>query len=467
MGIKKERMPVKKRSAVERKKDFKEVSSGYDYKSALAEANRCMKCPNKPCVEGCPVGIDIPEFIKSIIDGDLKEGFNTLLKSNALPGVCGRVCPQEDQCAALCVMGKKFEPINIGILERYISDTAVEKDFKPQKSKKFGRYKKSIGVVGSGPAGLTIAGDMLKYGYKVTLYEALHEPGGVLRYGIPEFRLPNETVDREVENLNAMGLDLKLNYVIGKILSVEELLEKHDAVFLGIGAGLPRFMGIPGENLNGVYSANEYLTRNNLMRSYRYPEYNTPVKKGKSVAVVGGGNVAMDSARTAIRLGAENVYNIYRRSRVEMPARSEEIENAVEEGVRLKLLRNPVKIIGDENKRIKKIRSIKMKLGEPDESGRRRPLEIPDSEYNIDVDVVVMAIGTGPNRLLLDVVGNLELNQWGYIKTDKETGMTNIDRLYAGGDIVTGAATVISAMGTARKAGKAIRRELENDRQNK
>ncbi|MEA3507064.1 MAG: NADPH-dependent glutamate synthase [Elusimicrobiota bacterium] len=462
MGVQKKRTPVNKRTAEERKKDFNEVSSGYSAEEALQEARRCLMCPDKPCVEGCPVGIDIPAFIQSIIDGDLKEGFDTILKSNALPGVCGRVCPQEDQCALVCVMGKKFEPVNIGALERYISDSAVEKGFVAQKSGKEGRYKESIGVVGSGPAGLTIAGDMLKYGYKVTLYEALHEPGGVLRYGIPEFRLSNDVIDREVENLVSMGLNLKLNYVIGKILSLEELRQKHNAVFLGIGAGLPRFMGIEGENLNGVYSANEYLTRNNLMRSYQYPEYNTPVKKGDSVAVVGGGNVAMDSARSAVRLGAENVYNIYRRSRVEMPAREEEIENAVEEGVRLQFLRNPVKITGDKNKKVIKIRCIKMELGAPDESGRRRPLPVEGSEYDIDVDVVVMAIGTGPNRVLLESTPGLELNKWGYITTDEETGMTNIDRVYAGGDIVTGGATVISAMGAARKAGNSIRKNWEN-----
>lgn len=461
MAVKKERYPVEKREASDRNEDFDEVNRGYDEKLAKKEAQRCLMCPDKPCVDGCPVGIDIPNFIQAILDEDPKEAFRIITQSNALPGVCGRVCPQEDQCSDVCRLGEKFEPVNIGLLERYVADKAVEGGWTRTRNSGKDSSKESVGVVGSGPAGLTIAGDMAADGFPATVYESLHKPGGVLRYGIPEFRLPNEVIDREVDNLLEMGVELKTNFVIGKILTVEELLENHGAVFLGIGAGLPRFMGIPGENLNGVYSANEYLTRSNLMRGYRFPEYNTPIKQGKRVAVVGGGNVAMDSARTAVRLGAKKVYNIYRRSRVEMPARDEEIENAVDEGVELKLLRNPVKIKGDKDKNVTKIRCIKMELGEPDESGRRRPIEIPGSEFDLEVDVVVMAIGTGPNRVLLENTPDLKLNQWGYIDVNPETYETNIDRVYAGGDIVTGGATVISAMGAARKAGEEIKKQID------
>ncbi len=462
MAVKKERYPVKKREPSRRKNDFNEVSEGYAEKLAKKEALRCLMCPDSPCVKGCPVSIDIPGFIQAILDEDTKKAFQIITRSNALPGVCGRVCPQEDQCADMCVMGKKFEPVNIGVLERYVADKAVEEGVSRSKIRGIDRSKKSVGVVGAGPAGLTIAGDMAAYGFPATIYEALHKPGGVLRYGIPEFRLPNKVIDREVNNLLDLGVELKTNFVIGKILTLEELLENHGAVFLGIGAGLPRFMGIPGENLNGVYSANEYLTRSNLMRGYRFPEYDTPIRRGDRVAVIGGGNVAMDSARTAIRLGADKVYNIYRRSKVEMPARDEEIENAVAEGVELKLLRNPVRIKGDKDKNATTLRCIKMKLGEPDNSGRRRPIEIPGSEFDLKVDVVVMAIGTGPNRVLLESTPGLKLNEWGYVDVDKDTYETNISRVFAGGDIVTGGATVISAMGAARKAGEIIKNRLNN-----
>lgn len=459
MAVVPKRVLINKRSPEERIKDFKEVTLGYDKEQALEEAKRCIMCPDKPCVEGCPVGIDIPAFIEAIVDDNIQEAYRVLQDSNRLPGVCGRVCPQEDQCALACTLGKKFEPVNIGLLERYVSDKAVEKNTDIFKSN-MDKSKPTVGIVGAGPAGLTIAGDMAKCGYPAVVYESLHEPGGVLRYGIPEFRLPNEVIDDEVKKLIRSGVELKTNHVIGKTLTMDELLQMHGAVFLGIGAGLPKFMGIPGENLIGVYSANEYLTRSNLMRSYQYPEYHTPLKIGKAVAVVGGGNVAMDSARTALRLGAQKVYNIYRRSRKEMPARDDEIENAIAEGVEIVLLTNPVEIIGDENDRVSKIRCIRMRLGEPDSSGRRRPVEIPGSEYEIEVDVVVMAIGTGPNKILLETAKDLKLNKWGYIEVDEETGMTSIDKVYAGGDIVTGSATVISAMGAARKAGEAMRKSF-------
>jgi glutamate synthase (NADPH/NADH) small chain len=453
------RIPANKRAPSQRRADFDEVSRGYDVKQALAEAKRCLFCKNKPCVEGCPVSIDIPAFIQAIINGDIKEAYAVIQDSNSLPGICGRVCPQEDQCAKVCTLGKKFEPVNIGVLERYVADEARKRNLIAAVNKT-DPAKPSIGVVGAGPAGLTIAGDMARRGFPAVIYESLHEPGGVLRYGIPEFRLPNHVIDSEVSMLKQMGVAIRTNHVIGKILTLDELLEMHAAVFIGTGAGLPRFMGIPGENLNGVYSANEYLTRSNLMESYRYPLYHTPLKVGKTVAVVGGGNVAMDSARTAVRLGAKKVYNIYRRSRQEMPARDEEIENAIDEGVDLNLLINPVEISGDENYRVRKIKCVKMRLGEPDESGRKRPVEIPGSEFEMDVDVVVMAIGTGPNRVLLEATPRLSLNKWGYIEIDGETGKTSIDRMYAGGDIVTGSATVISAMGAARKAGKEMRKIL-------
>ncbi len=456
MAVDPKRIPVNKRLPEERIKDFNEVSLGYTKEQALKEAKRCLMCSNKPCVAGCPVNVNIPSFIKAILDDDIEEAYRIIQDSNRLPGVCGRVCPQEDQCALVCTLSKKFEPVNIGLLERYVSDRAIEENIIIFEDK-IAEVKPSLGIVGAGPAGLTIAGDMVRSGYAVVIYEALHKPGGVLRYGIPEFRLPNEVIDIEVENLINSGVQIKTNHVIGKTLSLKELLKIHEAVFLGIGAGLPKFIGIEGENLNGVYSANEYLTRSNLMRSYEYPVYHTPLKRGKRVAVIGGGNVAMDSARIALRLRAQKVYNIYRRSRLEMPARDNEIENAVKEGVELMPLANPVEIIGDKNNYVEKIRCIKMKLGEPDSSGRRRPIEIPDSFFDIEVDVVVVAIGTGPSRVLLESAEELKLNKWGYIEVDEQTCKTSINNVYAGGDIVTGSATVISAMGAARKAAKVIK----------
>jgi glutamate synthase (NADPH/NADH) small chain len=454
-------MLVIKRSAEERKRDFGEVAKGYEKENALKEAERCLQCPDKPCRAGCPVHIDIPVFIKAILEDDIEKAYSTILDSNSLPGICGRVCPQEDQCAKACVLAKKFEPVNIGVLERYVADMALEKNITTlKKSPDYLDNESSIGVVGSGPAGLTLAGDMIRIGYSVTVYEALHESGGVLRYGIPEFRLPNVVIDREIENLINNGVEIRRNCIIGKTLDIEDLLKLHAAVYIGIGSGLPKFMGIKGENLNGVYSANEYLTRSNLMHSYEYPKYCTPLKRGKTVAVIGGGNVAMDAARTALRLGAEKVYNIYRRSREEMPARDEEIENAVAEGVELVPLAKPVEIIGDEYSNTKKIKCIRMRLGEPDESGRKRPIEIPESEFELDVDIVIVAIGTGANRVLLESTENLKLNSKGYIEVDTNY-RTSVDKIFAGGDIVTGSATVISAMGAARKAGKVIREMLE------
>ncbi len=460
MAIVPKKIPVKKRVASQCRKDFLEVSIGYSKENALKEAERCLMCKNKPCVEGCPVGVDIPSFIQCILEDDIKKAISILWNTNLLPGVCGRVCPQEDQCASMCVLGKKFEPVNIAVLERYVADETLKRKINIQTTK-INPLKSSIGIIGAGPAGLTIAGDLANYGYKVILYESLHEPGGVLRYGIPEFRLPNEIIDKEVDGLKKIGVQIKTNYIIGKTLLMDELLKIHDAVFIGIGAGLPKFMDIKGENLIGVYSANEYLTRSNLMGSYLYPKHHTPLKVGKAVAVVGGGNVAMDSARTAIRLGADKVYNIYRRSRKEMPARDEEIENAVEEGVELKFLINPVEIIGDEERRVIKLKCIKMELGEPDDSGRRRPVPIPASEFELNVDVVVMAIGAAPNKILLETMLNLKLNRWGYIEVNEVAGLTNIDRVYAGGDIVTGSATVISAMGAARKAAESIKKACQ------
>ncbi|MGM0567793.1 MAG: NADPH-dependent glutamate synthase [Elusimicrobiota bacterium] len=463
MAKEKKRIPVKKRPAEERRKDFGEVSPGLSREEALREAQRCMMCPKRPCVNGCPVGIAIPDFIKALKEDNIKEAYSVIKRSNTLPGVCGRVCPQEDQCAANCVYSrtKKFDPVNIGLLERRVADGAYEAGALPPATS-VDKSKPSVAVVGSGPAGLTLASDMAGRGYPAVIYESLHAPGGVLRYGIPEFRLPNHVIDREVKALKEMGVEIKYGHVIGNTYTVKQLREMHDAVFIAIGAGLPRFMGIPGENLNGVYSANEYLTRSNLMEAYKFPSSATPILKAKRVAVVGGGNVAMDATRTALRLGAQKVYNIYRRSREEMPARDEEIENALQEGVNLKLLANPVEVIpsssGDE---VSALKCIKMRLGEPDSSGRRRPVEIPGSEFQIDAGVVVMAIGTAPNRVLLESAPELKLNQWGYIETDENTGRTSIPGVYAGGDIVTGSATVISAMGAARKAGENIRKSFE------
>ncbi len=453
---KKPRTPIPEQKPEVRRRNFKEVALGYTVELAIEEAYRCLQCKNPLCVDGCPVGIDIPGFIRHIGEGRFEEAYYTLKKYNSLPAICGRVCPQEDQCEQLCIMGKKFKPVAIGRLERFAADwfmqSGKKEDFQiePPTGKK-------VAIVGSGPAGLTCAGELAKKGHKVTIFEALHKPGGVLVYGIPEFRLPKKIVDIEVENLKKMGVEIKTSAIIGKLYTIDELLEEEgfDAVFIGTGAGLPYFMGIEGENLNGVYSANEFLTRVNLMRAYMFPEADTPVKIGKRVAVIGGGNTAMDAVRTALRLGAEEAYIIYRRSEAELPAREEEIHHAKEEGVQFKLLTNPVKIIGDENGWVKALQCIKMQLGEPDESGRRRPIPIEGSEFEFPVDTVIMAIGQGPNPLIQETQPDIEVKRWGIIKID-EQGRTSKKGVFAGGDIVTGGATVILAMGQGKRAAQAI-----------
>ena len=450
------REPMPRQDPHVRRHNFEEVALGYTEEQAVREAQRCLKCKKKPCVGGCPVEIEIPEFVALIGLGRFDEAVAKLKEQNSLPAICGRVCPQEDQCEKQCVLGVKAEPVAIGRLERFAADYEMRagKTSIPNLPPPTG---KRVAVVGSGPAGLTLAGDLAKIGHRVTVFEALHKPGGVLVYGIPEFRLPKDIVRHEVEYIERLGVEIVANFVVGKTRTVPELLEEgFKAVFIGTGAGLPYFMNIPGENLNGVYSANEFLTRSNLMKAYLFPKYDTPIKVGKRVAVVGGGNVAMDSARTAMRLGAEEVYCIYRRSKTEMPARGEEIENALEEEMILKELTNPVRIIGNEKGWVKDIECIKMDLGEPDASGRRRPVPIEGSECRIEVDVVVMAIGQGPNPLVPSTTEGLKTTKWGNIIADETTGATSIDGVFAGGDIVTGAATVILAMGAGRKAARAI-----------
>ena len=450
--------------------NFDEVALGYTEDMAVIEASRCLECKTKPCIQGCPVEIDIPGFIGKIKDRNFAGAARILKDKNALPAICGRVCPQEDQCEKVCVLGKKDDPVAIGRLERFVADWEAahpelmkrEPKENPQTRARVKEILGSVAVVGSGPSGLTVAGDLARMGYRVVIFEAFHKPGGVLVYGIPEFRLPKAIVEREIEYVKSLGVEISTDYVIGRIKTIDELLRKDfDAVYIAVGAGLPSFMNIPGVNLNGVYSANEFLTRSNLMKAYRFPEYRTPLKLGRRTAVVGGGNVAMDSARTALRLGAQEVHIIYRRSRVEMPARIEEIENAGEEGVIFHFLTNPVRIIGDKRDDapglwVKEMECIKMELGEPDSSGRRRPVPIPGSEFRMPMDIVIMAIGTGANPLISGTTPDLEVNKWGYIVTDPETGKTNKPGVYAGGDIVTGAATVIEAMGAGRKAARAI-----------
>ncbi len=460
MNPKKNPMPTQ--DALVRARNFQEVALGYDEATAIDEALRCLSCKNMPCVGGCPVNIHIPEFIDKIKEGDFEGAYQVIAKSSSLPAVCGRVCPQETQCEAKCVRGIKGEPVGIGRLERFVADWHnAHSDVAPECAAPNGH---KVAVVGSGPSGLTCAGDLAKAGYSVTVYEALHTAGGVLVYGIPEFRLPKSIVKKEVDNLKSMGVEVIPNVIIGKTLTVDELFEMgYEAVFIGSGAGLPNFMGIPGESLKGVYSANEFLTRSNLMKSYlENPE--TPIMKGGKVAVVGGGNVAMDAARTALRLGADKVYIVYRRSMDELPARREEVEHAEEEGIEFRLLCNPVEILGYENPEDKRdpkngfvtgMRCIRMELGEPDERGRRRPVEIPGSEFTLDVDTVVISIGTSPNPLIKSTTEGLEVNRWGGIIVT-EDGATTKEGVYAGGDAVTGAATVISAMGAGKIAAKAI-----------
>lgn len=443
-----------------RAKNFDEVPFGYMPELSLLEASRCLQCKKPSCIEGCPVSIDIPGFISLILKEDFLGAARKIKEMNSLPAVCGRVCPQEDQCEKLCILGKKGEPVAIGRLERFAADfertqgNFIIPPLDPSTGKK-------VAVVGSGPAGLTLAGDLIKKGHQVTIFEALHKAGGVLVYGIPEFRLPKAIVQAEVEYLQKLGVEIRTNIVIGKIYTVDELLANgYDAIFLGTGAGLPTFMNIPGENLNGVYSANEYLTRSNLMKAYLFPKYDTPIARGKKVAVLGGGNVAMDAARTALRLGAENVYIVYRRSKKELPARIEEVHHAEEEGIQFHFLTLPVEILGNEDGWVCGMRCQRMELGEPDESGRRRPVPIPGSEFDLEVDMVIVAIGTGANPLIPSTTPDLKTNKWGYIIADPETGATSKKGVYAGGDIVTGSATVILAMGAGRKAAQAIHKYL-------
>lgn len=442
----------------ERVKNFDEVALGYSEEDAMAEAERCLSCKNPACRKGCPVGIDIPTFIKYIKDGNYDDAFKTIKEYSSLPAICGRVCPQEEQCEKFCVLGKKGESVAIGRLERFVADRAKEKGQKVAQVE-YAADAQKVAIVGSGPAGLTCAGYLAKKGYKVTVFEALHLPGGVLSYGIPEFRLPKEEVVLpEIDNLRKMGVEIVVNAVIGKTITVDELMDEegYDAVFISTGAGLPHFMNIPGESLNGVYSANEFLTRCNLMKAYRFPYSGTPIHVGKNVAVVGGGNVAMDAARTALRLGADNVYVVYRRSEAELPARLEEVHHAKEEGIQFKLLSNPVAVIGNENGWVKGLECVRMELGEPDVSGRRRPVEVPNSNFELEVDTVIIAIGQGPNPLVQATTKGLETNKRGNIIADPETGATSRPGVFAGGDIVTGAATVILAMGAGKKAATAI-----------
>lgn len=439
----------------ERNKNYEEVALGYSLEQAMEEAERCLKCKHKPCMQGCPVGVDIPDFIGQIQEGNLAKAYQLLSRTNSLPAVCGRVCPQETQCQEKCVRGIKGEAVAIGRLERFVADWYIAHGDKKQE-KPVSNGKK-VAVVGAGPAGLTCAGDLARLGYEVTIFEALHVAGGVMVYGIPEFRLPKAIVKSEIDTLKTLGVKIQTNVVVGKTISVDELLEEEGfaSVFIGSGAGLPSFMNIPGENLKGVYSANEFLTRINLMKAY-LPNAPTPLPKVKNVAVVGGGNVAMDAARCAKRLGADNVYIVYRRSEQEMPARREEIEHAKEEGIILKVLNNPTAIKGDEQGWVEAIECIEMELGEPDASGRRRPIEKLGSEHLLQVDCVIMSIGTNPNPLIIRTTKGLESNKWGCIVADEKTGLTSKEGIYAGGDAVTGAATVILAMGAGKAAAKAI-----------
>ena len=458
MSLKKNEMPSQAPDV--RNKNFLEVALGYTEEQALDEAQRCLHCKNKPCVAGCPVGIHIPDFIAKVAEEDFEGAYQIITQQSSLPAVCGRVCPQETQCEQKCVRGIKGEPVGIGRLERFVADWHNKNVCEAPRKPAPNGHK--VAVIGSGPSGLTCAGDLAKKGYAVTVFEALHTAGGVLVYGIPEFRLPKDIVQKEIDGLKALGVDVQTNMVIGRVLSIDELLEQgYEAVFIGSGAGLPRFMNIPGENLKGVYSANEFLTRVNLMKAYQ-PGSDTPIEHAKRVAVVGGGNVAMDAARCAKRLGAEEVFIVYRRSEKELPARAEEVEHAKEEGIVFHLLNNPTQILGDENGNVKGMECIRMELGEPDASGRRRPVEVPGSEFTLDVDCVIMAIGTSPNPLIKSTTEGLETQKWGGIIVNEETGLTSREGVYAGGDAVTGAATVILAMGAGKTAATAIDQYIQS-----
>ncbi len=454
------RQPMPEQAPQIRKRNFEEVPLGYTKELAVKEAERCLQCKKPSCMEGCPVSVDIPGFIKNVKEGDFAKAVRKIWERNALPAVCGRVCPQEIQCEGKCILGKKGDPVAIGNLEKFVADMEREhgNGDLPPKSAPTG---KRIAVVGSGPSGLTVAGDLVLKGYEVTIFEAFHKPGGVLVYGIPEFRLPKEIVYSEVNTLERLGVKVECNTVVGKTVSLDELFEQgYDAIYVGVGAGLPRFLNIPGENLIGIYSANEYLTRANLMKAYLFPEYDTPLVRGKDVVVFGAGNVAMDSARTAMRLDADRVRIIYRRSRDEMPARSAEIHHAEEEGIEFFLLTAPTRFMGDENARLTGVECLQMKLGEPDESGRRRPIPIEGSEFKLECDLAVIAVGAGANPLLTKSTEDLKINKWGYIVADPETGKTMKKGVWAGGDIVTGQATVILAMGAGRKASDSIHQYL-------
>jgi glutamate synthase (NADPH/NADH) small chain len=459
--MKMSRQDMPQRDPDVRNKDFKEVNQGLTKEAALKEAMRCLDCANPQCVKGCPVGIDIPSFIKLIEKGKFSESAQKIKETNSLPAVCGRVCPQESQCEELCNLKKAVgKSVAIGNLERFISDYEREggKVYIPKISVSTGR---KVAVIGSGPGGLTVAGELARKGHKVTVFEALHVPGGVLVYGIPEFRLPNYILDAEVDYLRKLGVEFKMNFVVGMTMTIEDLRKKgYDAFYIGTGAGLPNFMGIPGENLIGIYSANEYLTRVNLMRANQFPEYDTPVFLGKKAVVLGGGNVAMDSVRTAQRLGAEEATIVYRRSRKEMPARAEEVHHAEEEGIKFHFLTNPIRYFSDENHRVKAMECIKMELGEPDSSGRRRPIPIEDSEFTMEVDLVVVSIGNSPNPLIGKVTPGLKIGKWGNVEVDWETMATSLKGVYAGGDIVRGGATVILAMGDARVAAREMHKYL-------
>jgi len=448
-------VPMPKQEPKVRAHNFNEVALGYTEEQLLAEASRCISCPNPQCVKGCPVELDIPAFIKFIKEKKYDEAIRKVKEKNSLPAICGRVCPQEEQCQKLCVMGKKGEPVSIGRLERFVADLELQKGVTaPSSADPTG---KKVAIIGAGPAGLTAAADLAKLGHKVVIFEALHLPGGVLVYGIPEFRLPKRIVQAEVDYIKKLGVEVRTDAMIGRLFTIDELFKKgFDAVFIGTGAGLPQFMRIPGENLGGIYSANEFLIRVNLMKSYLFPEFNTPIRVGKHAAVIGGGNVAMDSARSALRLGAEQVCIVYRRSREEMPARLEEILNAEEEGIICKFLAAPIRFIGDESGWVKGMECIAMELGAPDESGRRRPIPIKGSEFIMDVDTVIVAIGRTPNPIIQRTTKGLETTKWGTIVVNEETGKTSIEGVYAGGDIVTGEATVISAMGAGKKAARSI-----------
>ncbi|MBC5685382.1 NADPH-dependent glutamate synthase [Roseburia sp. NSJ-9] len=454
------KVPVSEQDPKVRATNFEEVCLGYNKEEAMEEASRCLNCKNAQCIKGCPVSIQIPDFIAAVKDGDIEKAYEVISESSALPAVCGRVCPQESQCEGKCIRGIKGEAVSIGKLERFTADWARENGIKPQGASEKNGHK--VAVIGSGPAGLTCAGDLAKLGYDVTIFEALHEAGGVLVYGIPEFRLPkSKVVAAEVENVKSLGVKIETNVIIGRSVTIDELMEKEgfEAVFIGSGAGLPRFMGIPGEQAKGVFSANEFLTRNNLMKAFK-EGYDTPIARGKKVVVVGGGNVAMDAARTALRLGAE-VHIVYRRSEAELPARVEEVHHAKEEGVIFDLLQNPTEILVDENGCVKGVRVIKMELGEPDESGRRRPVEIPGSEYEIEADTVIMSLGTSPNPLISSTTRGLDVNKRGCIICEDD-GTTSKEAVYAGGDAVTGAATVILAMGAGKAAAKGIHEYFQN-----